>query len=641
MSEYSVTFIPDNIAVAINEKESLLYALNLAGIPVQASCGGKGTCGSCKIIIKEGRVKTAESIQSREEQEKGYLPACRCYPLSDLIVEVPDDSRVTEKRVLLDNFYVSESGMPAFSSGTNPGAVFSPGGQVFRVITIENPAPSLNDPTDDLSRLKRSLAKETGLVNIRPTMNLLRVLPKRLRQGGWSITVSLAAVPGGELIEMDCVEAGCENSRYYGLAVDIGTTTVAARLVDLDSGEIAGARGAFNRQSSYGDDVITRIIYCDEHGVSSLQKAILDTINNLTDELVRDRGIEHSDIKAAFCAGNTTMTHILLGLEPANIRLEPYTPVANSFPPVRASAAGLNINKQAWVHIAPGIASYVGGDITAGLLVTGMPFDDDLSLFIDIGTNGEMVLGSKEWLVSCACSAGPAFEGWGIRHGMQASPGAIEKVVISCAGEKVDFGTVENKPPRGICGSGLIDTVSWLYKTGVIDRTGAFIPETGKSRVRDSGDGREYVLARAGEAGNGTDIFLTEAEIKNLIRSKAAVYAGIRTMLKMVGLPVEAINRVYIAGGFGRQINIREAINIGMFPDIPPEKYIYVGNSVLKGTSMALLSGEARDLLHELAGKMTYLELSSGNLFMEEFISALFIPHTELSLFPTVERAAV
>lgn len=640
MSGYTVTFIPENTSVVIDENDSLLSAINLAGIPVKASCGGKGTCGSCKVIIKAGRVKlSVGSILDREEQAGGCLPACRCYPLSDIVAEVPAGSRHSEKRVLLDNSFYAEPESAVHSTGDAHGDKFSAGSPVFRVITVKIPEPSLNDPIDDLSRLKRSILRETGLENIWPTIKLLRVLPKTLRQGGWTITVSLAAVPGCELIEMDCVESDMENRNYYGLAVDIGTTTVAAQLVELESGNIAGEKGTFNRQSSFGDDVITRIIYCDGHGVGSLQKAVLETINDLAGEMAKDRGIETTDIRAAFFAGNTTMTHILLGLDPANIRLEPYTPVANNFSPIRASCAGLNIHERAWLHIAPGTASYMGGDITAGLLVTGMAYAEDLCLFIDIGTNGEMVLGNNEWLVSCACSAGPAFEGWGIKHGMQASAGAIERVVITGGGQKVEYGTVGNKPPLGICGSGLIDTVSWLYKSGVVDRTGSFIPGAAKTRVRDSGEGREFVLAWAADTGNQADIYLSEAEIKNLIRSKAAVYAGIRTMLNMVGLPVEAISKVIIAGGFGRQINIREAINIGLFPDIPLEKYSYIGNSALQGSRIALQSGQARDLLREIAGKMTYLELSTGNLFMEEFISALFIPHTELSLFPTAERA--
>lgn len=637
MPGYTVTFIPENKDVMINENESLLHAINLARIPVKASCGGSGTCGSCKIIIKDGRVRISDEMTlDRKDRESGCLPACRCYPLGDLVVEVPADTRTSEKSVLMDNSFDTETEK---YSGVILSNKYPAGRHVFKKIKISVPVPSLNDPIDDLSRLERSVTKDTGLENIRPAMNLMRILPKTLRQGGWSITVALSEVPGSEWVEMDCVEDGSENRKCYGLAVDIGTTTVAAQLVDLESGDIAGAKGTFNRQSSFGDDVITRIIYCDGHGVVSLQKAVLETINDLIDEMVRDSGIEPSDIKAAFCAGNTTMTHMLLGLDPANIRLEPYTPVANKYPAIRASEAGLNIYNNAWVHIAPGTSSYVGGDITAGLLVTGMAYDGDLSLFIDIGTNGEMVLGNKEWLVSCACSAGPAFEGWGIRHGMQASAGAIEKVVISSGGQRVDYSTVGNRPPRGICGSGLIDTVSWLYKAGVVDRTGSFIPDAGNTRVRESGAGWEFVLVWAGEAGNHSDIFLTEAEIKNLIRSKAAVYAGIRTMLNMVGLPVEAIKKVFIAGGFGRQINLREAINIGLFPDIPLDKYVYLGNSALKGTRLALISGEARELLNEIPGRITYLELSTGNLFMEEFISALFIPHTELSLFPTVGRA--
>lgn len=641
MSRYTVSFLPEKINVMIDEKESLLFAINLAGIPVKASCGGKGICGGCNIIIKEGRVNLAAGANlSQDILDKGHLPACQCYPQGDLVVEVSPGSKLTGQHILLDNFFDTDTEiMKSYSEDILTG-MFSSDSPVYRKITLDIPEPTLNDPVDDLSRLCRSIHKETGLEYLRPTMDLLRILPKAMRQGGWQITISLAAIPGSEYTEVDWVEPGCEKDKYFGLAVDIGTTTVAIQLVDLESGAIAGSRGAFNRQASFGADVITRIIYSDEHGVSSLKTAVLETINELISDLAREKNIKISEIKAAACAGNTTMTHMLLGLDPANIRLEPYTPAANKYPAIRAAGAGLNIHNRSWVHLAPGTASYMGGDITAGLLVTGMAFTDDLSLFIDIGTNGEMVLGNKEWLVSCACSAGPAFEGWGIKHGMQASPGAIEKVAISREGQEVAYNTVGGKPPIGICGSGLIDTVSWLYRSGIIDRTGSFTKIPGKTRLRATGEDREFVLVQADETGNNADICLSEAEIKNLIRSKGAVYAGIRTMLHMVGLPIEAIKKIFLAGGFGRQINIREAVNIGMLPDIPLEKYAYIGNSAVKGARLALLSSQARDLLYNITDKMTYLELSAGNLFMEEFIAALFIPHTELSLFPSVKRDA-
>jgi len=329
-----------------------------------------------------------------------------------------------------------------------------------------------------------------------------------------------------------------------------------------------------------------------------------------------------------------------MGLDPTYIRLEPYTPVVNAIPPVRAAFVGMDINPQAWVQFIPGVAGYMGGDITAGVLVTGMAFADGVNLFIDIGTNGEMVLGGKEWLLSCACSAGPAFEGGGIRHGMRAMRGAIEQVEITRGGREVKYATVGNAPPAGICGSGLIESVSQMYRAGIIDRGGKLISDSDIPRVRDAEDGREFVLARSAETGLSEDITLSEAEVKNLIRSKAAIFAGIRTMLQKVGLPFEAIERVFIAGGFGRHINIRDAVNIGLFPDIPVEKYVYVGNSALKGARMALLSRRARDLTKEIAEKMTYLELSAGSTFMEEYISALFIPHTDLGLFPNIKPEA-
>lgn len=648
MPNFSVQFFPDNKQVTIVENESLFHAIAAAEIPLKASCGGKGTCNRCKVLIKEGRVKSvATGKLTEEEQKQGYVLACQSFPESDLVVEIPEESKLGEHQVVLDDS--SDSGGKALNgeqAGT--GILSEDTGRcaegacipLYKKVQLEIPEPTLSDTEDDLGRLIRSIRKETGIEHLRPNLDTLRTLPQVLRQAGWKVTVSLAEGKGYKAIEITGVEPGHNDKKYYGLAVDIGTTTVVAQLVDLESGRTEGVKGTYNRQAVFGDDVISRIVYANEYrdGLRELQKAVVGTINDLIEELVREQKIKPTDIRVVVCAGNTTMTHLFLGLDPTHIRLEPYTPVANNIPAVRAYRAGLKIYPQAWVQCIPGIASYVGGDITSGVLITGMAFSDELTLFIDIGTNGEMVLGNKEWLISCACSAGPAFEGGGIRHGMRAMRGAIEHVKIALGGSDVSYATVGEAPPLGICGSGLIDSIAGLYKAGIIDRSGNFISGGGTPRVRDSDEGKEFVLAWAGESGRMADITLSEAEVKNLIRSKAAVYAGIRSMLQMVGLPVEAIDRVVIAGGFGRYINIRDAINIGLLPDMPLEKYIYVGNSSVKGARMALLSRQARDEIEDIASKMTYLELSVGNIFMEEFVSALFIPHTDLSLFPSTQN---
>ncbi len=647
MPNFSISIIPDNKRVTVNKKESLYHAMAVAGIPLKASCGGKGTCSDCKVLVREGQVDSLTTgMLTEEEQKQGYLLACQCFPQSNLVVEVPAESELTEHRIVLSSS--PESGNIAQTGDERAGILVEepergeegPGIPLFKRVFLKVPEPSLDDMEDDIGRLIRAIRKETGVELLRPTLEVLRTLPNILRQAGWKVTASLAEGKGYKSVEITGVEPGHINQKYYGLAVDIGTTTVVAKLVDLESGQTVGIKGTYNKQAVFGDDVITRIIHSNEYpeGLRELQKVVIETINELIEDLAKEQRIKQTDIRTVVCAGNTIMTHLFLGLDPTYIRLEPYTPVVNNIPAVRASRAGLNVYPMAWVQCITGVASYMGGDITAGVLVSGMAFAEELILFVDIGTNGEMVLGNKEWLISCACSAGPAFEGGGIRHGMRAMRGAIEKVRISPGGTEVICCTIGNMPPTGICGSGLIDCIAWLYKSGIIDRSGSFISGVKSPRIRASAEGKEFVLVWSDKAGRFTDITISEAEIKNLIRSKAAVYAGIRCMLQMVGLPVEAIDRVVIAGGFGRYINIRDAINIGMFPDIPLEKYSYVGNSSVKGAKMALLSKKARELLEEIAKKMTYLELSIGNTFMDEFVSALFIPHTDLGLFPSMQK---
>lgn len=647
MQVFSVLFLPDGKKTNLSIDENIYHAALKAGIALNSSCGGNGVCKRCKVIIKKGRVRTLDIVGPNDDKNTGYVLACRVYPESDLVIEIPEESRLKEHQIALESILDDDEKGQA---GTEIKAdVFLEHANwykekqcepLYKKLQLKIPEPTLSDPEDDLGRLTRCIRREAGIFHLRPNPDILRSLPKVLRNAGWKVSVSLAEGRGHQTVEIAEIEPGNDFKKYYGLAVDIGTTTVVAHLIDLENGRTVGIKGSYNRQAAFGSDIITRIIYANEYqdGLKKLQKAVVDTINGLIEELARDEKIEPADIKTVVCAGNTTMIHLFLDLDPANIRLEPYVPVANDIPALRAVQVGLKVHPGAWVQCIPGVAGYVGGDIVAGVLVAGITLSNKLTLFIDIGTNGEMVLGNKEWMVACACSAGPAFEGCGLRHGMRAMRGAIEHLKISPGGSTVKYVTVDNVPPAGICGSGLIDSIAWLYKSGVIDRSGNFNCGRNVSRIRDSEEGKEFVLAWPEETERRSSITISEPEVKSLIRSKAAVYAGIRTMLQMVGLPFDAIERVVIAGGFGRYINIRNAVSIGLLPDIPVEKYTYVGNSSIKGAKMFLLSRHARESVEEIKGKMTYLELSTGNKFMEEFISALFIPHTDLSLFPSLQK---
>jgi len=632
MPTFKVHFLPDDKKIFIDEKSNLLAAAAKAGISIKGVCGGNGTCGRCKVRIKEGSINfTQKGKLSEEEIASGYVLACQSFPETDVVVEIPESSRLSEHQVLLDES--SESSILSEQSISEIDYGFEP---LYKKIQIELPEPTLEDSLDDLNRLFNSVRKKTGIENLRADLDLVQRLPATLRKHNWKVDVGLSSCRG--YTGITSLTSGWKKNIYYGLAVDIGTTTVVVDLIDLVDGKSLGSKGTYNRQAIYGDDVISRIIYSDKHGQEELQNAIIKTINQLIAELKKEYSIESTDILCVVCAGNTTMTHLFLGIDPTYIRLEPYTPAANNYPPVKAHELGLDVNPQAWVHCLPGVSSYVGGDITSGVLVTGMTESDELTLFIDIGTNGEMVLGNKEWLISCSCSAGPAFEGSGLEHGMRAMRGAIERIKILPGGFGVEYNTVGGAKPVGICGSGLIDCMASLYEAGVIDRTGKFVEGLATPRVRENNEGKEFVLVWAEESGKGEDVTISEADIKTLIRSKAAVFAGIRSMLNMVGLEMDIINRVLIAGGFGRYINVHDAIRIGLLPDFDIDKYVYIGNSSVKGAKAVLCSKNARDEADEIAKKMTYLELSIGNLFMDEFMKAMFLPHTDLSLFPSLQK---
>ncbi len=619
MNEYSVLFQPDNKKVAVAAGTDLLTAARLAGAGLKCGCDGAGTCGKCLVRVVSGRTE-------REGPAAGVLAvACRTRVAGDLVVEIPAASRLDGQQVLVDG--------PA-AGCTATGRQAFPFEPLCKKISLALTPPSLADATGDAGRLALAFKQATGL-DVCLELPELKALPAAVRAGGWSIDVTYE--PAGGAAKLVAVEPAGAAEGLWGLAVDVGTTTVAAYLVDLATGRTVGKAGSHNRQAAYGDDVITRIIHADEvdAGLAELQQAIVATINDLTAGLAAKAGVATGDIRSLVVAGNTTMTHLLLGLPSANIRLEPYVPAASHFPPVRAGELGLSAHPRALVHCLPAVASYVGGDIVAGVAVNGMAAEEPLTLFLDIGTNGEMVLGSRDWLVCCACSAGPAFEGAGITHGMRASPGAIAGLTIDPETYEVAYRTVDGLPPQGLCGSGLIDALAKLRQAGVIDRAGQ-LQDLPTPRLRRGQSGREFVLAWAGKTVG--DIVLTEADIKNLLRAKAAVYAGVRSLLKMVELDLAAIKRVYIAGGFGSYLNIADAVNIGLLPDLPAAEYVFLGNASVQGAYAALTSAAALAAAGELADKLTYIELSAGNLFMDEFISALFLPHTDLGLFPSVGR---
>lgn len=504
-------------------------------------------------------------------------------------------------------------------------------GPLVRRLAIMVEQPSLTDTASDQERLARALAPWQGGQTPRFALSALRELASALRSSDWHVTVSVVDVDGTPWVVT--VEPGQAPGRCLGLAIDIGTTTVSAEIIDLVSGETLDVRLAYNGQRVFGADVTSRLMQAEKPGgLQELHDAILATLTELVDELVNATGVERTDIHAVACAGNTVMSHILLGLDPGAIRREPYVPVTTVFPTVRAGDVGLILADDAVLYSVPAISGYLGGDITAGLLATGIAGEEPLSILIDIGTNGETVLGNREWLMACSGSAGSAFEGCGLEWGMNATAGAIERLWVE--DDRICYSTVGGERPRGICGSGLIEGLGSFLQAGIIDRAGKPNPQA--LGVRRGDYHHEILVAPAADTAAGRDMALRQADIENLIRDKAALYAGSRILLGKVGLSFDDVERVLIAGNFGRSLDIERAVDIGLLPDIPRERIRFIGNSSLAGARLALLAGQARQRALEIAGSVTTLELTVEPGYFDEYTAALFLPHTDLSQFPSM-----
>jgi len=610
-------------AIECAEGQSLLESLMDNGIYLVASCGGKGTCGKCRVRVIDGDAgQTARGKLTEDEQASGLALACKCLPKSDITIAIPETSRL----IVGDKI--------ALSKGADLSAIL----QSFRVdkkpvlstIELNLPEPTINDNISDLERIRRAL-EEKGITDISFSHGFTRQMADSLRGHSWK--VHLGFVDDHRSRQAVFISSQDILNRY-GLAVDIGTTTVVVYLIDLSDGSLVDVGSTYNSQMRHGDDVITRIVHATETsgGLEELRRAVVGDINVLLGVMLAKHKIDPVDVESAVVSGNTTMAHLFWGLNPGYIREEPYIPTLNSFPFWRAGTSKVDINPQAPVYTMPCVASYVGGDIVAGVLATKMHRSEEITLFMDIGTNGEIALGGSEWLVTAACSAGPCFEGSGIRHGMRATEGAIEAVKIDPATLEPEIriiGGVER--PVGLCGSGMIDAIAEMFLTGIINQKGDFVPEK-TARIRKCEDGMEYVLFEA----DGADITLTQVDIENILRAKAAIYAGVSLLVTEMGLSMDMVQRVCIAGGFGNFLNIERAIFLGMLPDLPRESFKFMGNTSASGAYLALMSGDLRDEAEEIASRMTYIELSVSSAFMDEYMSAMFLPHTDMSRFPSV-----
>ncbi len=629
MKQVRVVFEPEGIVVEGQAGELLLDLALAAGLPLLSECGGQGTCGSCRVQVQSGRVRFLNRSGLEEEiATPQEVLACQTAAAGDLVVHVPPATRLCPPDERITGYMG-----PAAAAFLRPGRTGFPLGER---ISVQLSPPSFDDPTPDWERLLAGL-KEAGYGhrNIAAGLDVLRQMPPQLRALDFSVSATL-------------VDEGChhrlialgqpEQEEALGLAVDIGTSNVKAELVQLRTGRVLAGAAQVNAQVRYGEDVISRIIWVQEHehGAEQLQDAVTSTVNGLIEELLQEAGASQDQIIAVSCAGNATMISFRLGIPADAIRRAPHIAPVGLPPVISGGSMGLQVHPEAVVLCLPAINGYVGGDITGGILATGLFEADSLTLLIDVGTNGEIVIGSKDWMVCCSCSAGPAFEGVGIECGLPARPGAIESLAYDTDQDRTTVRTIGDHPPIGLCGNGLVETLASLLDAGVIDRAGNLVTDFPSARMREVNGEPQFVLLWEDDTATDKDLVLRQGEIDNLIRAKAAVFAAVSTLLEELGLDIAQIDRLYLAGAFGSHLDVRTAVEIGLLPDLPAERITVAGNTALVGAYITLLSSEAREEVSRLARATTYIDLSTSSHFMEEFVAAQMLPHTDLERFPSV-----
>lgn len=611
-SKITIEFRPQDKTTHVPPGITIFNAANWIGLPIDSTCGGQGTCGKCKVkvLAGSGDITLADrKVFSNNELNEGWRLSCRAEAHSDTICEVPR---------LMGNPKAALMGMGRH-------VILDPN---VHKIYLQLTAPSLEDQQSDFARVQAALDSEGFQVT--GGLATLRQLPTALRQADWDIT---AVIVGNELV---CIEAGDTTHRNYGLAFDIGTTTVVGMLMNLNNGTTAAIGSALNQQASHGADVITRISYStmEEDGLRELQAKIITTLNNIIAQLLAEAGINSIDVYETVIAGNATMLHLLLGISPEAMGVTPFIPVADSMVTAHAYELNIDMHPQGQVHLFPHIGAYVGGDLVGGLLATGLAQEDRIRLLVDVGTNGEIILGSLARTIATAAPAGPAFEGAQIQCGMRASEGAIEAVTITSTA--VLLKTIGDEPPLGICGSGLLDIVAQMRLVGLLDVSGRFLSDEQAQQVlstslakrlsTDEHGVRVFVLATAEESGDNQPVVITQRDIRELQFAKGAIASGIDVVMRELGIVADDLAEIFLAGSFGSYINPQSARIIGLVPSIPVERIKAVGNAAGEGAKMALLSFRQREVARSIPEIVEYHELSGRADFNDSFISVLQFP---------------
>ncbi len=622
----TVTFLPGYRKVNVPRGATILDAARAAGLSMNVVCGGQGKCGKCLVFIKEGTTSFDSEKYRRffsdEEIARGACLACQATVVGDVQVEVPAGSLIQEQKILVEV----------------PGMKEIPLNPAVRKYEVYLEPPSLDDTTPDLTRLLEGIERQGGPPpnRVYAPLGVLCCLPQVLRRSGWHATATVALVPGG--YRLSSVEEGDTTERLYGAAVDLGTTTIVAYIWSLTDGRTLATASNYNKQISCGEDILSRVNFSRKSGLSRLQQLAAESINEALTTAADAGGIDREEIFEVMIAGNTVMTHLLLGIDPAYMIAEPYVPVVRRMLSTAAGRIGIAAHQNAGVYTFPAVSNFIGGDIIADILATGMAEREEATLMVDIGTNFEAVLGNSDWMLSCAGAAGPALEGGEVLFGMRANPGAIERVRIDPGTLAPSFSTINGVRPRGICGSGLIDLLAELFRACVIDRTGGINLEIDHPRVRKGRYHPEFVVAWKEETSIGKEVVITENDIKNLIMSKAAIHAACMTLLDAAGLGPGDIGRICFSGAFGNYLNKENAVTIGLIPETPLERVGNIGNGAITGANIALVNRKRRKELDGLAQRITYIELNADPSFMDRYTSSCFLPHTDFTLFPHVQQ---
>ena len=638
MATHNVVFLPYETKITVPDGDTIIHAALEAGVHINASCGGEGVCGKCRVLIEEGAVEDGISEKlSQEDRAKGYRLACQAVVKEDLVVRIPTESALDAgalRRHLTPRKTAHIREMN-FDELKEKGLFVAPVEKIF----LQLPEPTLQDNLADITRLISYLQAKHDEHRLDVALSVIRKIPNVIREKDFEVTATLVRpvrdVGKTRLIN---VHPGDTTSRSYAIAMDIGTTTIYGQVIDLISGKVLAEYGDFNGQISYGEDVISRIVYAEKPGgLDRLNEVVIGTINKVLDKIVKQSGIDHEDLSTITLAGNTTMTQLMLKIDPRSIRRSPYVPAATLYPPTRAKDLGMAVGDHVSALVYPAVSSYVGGDIVAGVMGSGIYRTEKLTLYLDVGTNAEIVIGNKDWLACAACSAGPAFEGGGLKYGMRAEKGAIEDFSIDPVTYEPMLITIGNVRPRGICGSGLITMVATMFEMDIINNLGKFNRDLETERIR-KGDGvYEYVLAWKEETQIDRDVTLTEIDIENLIRAKGAIYSGCMTLLTEVGMKIKDIEHIILAGGFGSYVDLQKAMVIGLLPEMDPAKVTFIGNGSLMGARMSSLTNRIRKDVVEVTHKMTNFELSDTASYMDNYIAALFLPHTDIDQFPKLK----